>query len=417
MRNFGDIAMLQVAVSRLREVFPDAELHVFTTQPDRLKMFCPDVIPVPSHITINGRALWCETWQIFGGLHKVIPARFHTDLRLFEQRLRNKYPGLVGTWIRKRFAKRHISTEDMDHFLALVASADILIASGGGYITDTFGRHATYVLSVLALAQAMNKPTYIFGQGLGPLKSAWMQRVCKQTLPHLNCLALREGRANLPILLMLGINKNNCKTLVTGDDAIELAYTKKPEKLGTAIGINLRVASYSDVGEQLLGEVRKVLHKISEKHRAAMVPLPISRHEGDSDIATIAKISDAFDDEYLDTLDTPQKIIENAGRCRIVVTGSYHAGIFGLSQGVSVIGLAKSEYYQAKFNGLADQFKQGVYVLDMTKENFHQELERCMDEAWIAAPKNRMPLLEQSQRQVDLSRKAYRELRNWNKKK
>lgn len=417
MRNFGDIAMLQVAIFRLKEEFPDAELHVFTTQPGRLKMFCPDVIPVPSAITINGRALWCEAWNIFGGLHRFIPAQFHTDLRLLEQFLRNKYSRLMSAWIHKRFAKRHISTDDMDRFLSLIASSDIVVATGGGYLTDTFGGHATFVLSLLALAQAQNIPTYMFGQGLGPIKSAWLQGLSKQTLPHLSFLGLREGRSNLPFLSKLGINNNNRKISVTGDDAIELAHKNKPENLGNGIGINIRVASYSEVGEQLLGEVRKVLHRTCEKYSAAMIPIPISRHEGDSDIATMAKIADAFDDKYLDALDTPQKIIENAGECRIVVTGSYHAGVFALSQGVSVIGLAKSEYYQTKFNGLADQFKLGVYVVDMTKEDFPQELNRCMEEAWVAAPKNRIPLLKQSQRQIDLSKKAYRELRDWNKKK
>ena len=41
--NVGDVAMLQVAVNRLREVFPEAEITVPSPAPDRLFGLCPDI--------------------------------------------------------------------------------------------------------------------------------------------------------------------------------------------------------------------------------------------------------------------------------------------------------------------------------------------------------------------------------------
>ena len=51
----------------------------------------------------------------------------------------------------------------------------------------------------------------------------------------------------------------------------------------------------------------------------------------------------------------PRAIIKRIGRCRVVVTGSYHVAVFALSQGIPAICLANSEYYEIKFRGLADQ--------------------------------------------------------------
>jgi colanic acid/amylovoran biosynthesis protein len=407
LKNLGDIAMLQIAISRTRELFPDAELHVFTTQPAGLKRYCPGVIPVTS----NGRSLWFQIWNIFGGLHKFVPNNFQIHLRLLEQILRNKYFCFVKPWIVRRFNKRNVNTAEMDTFLSLLDSMDIVVATGGGYITDAFESHATLVLSVIGLAQERNIPTYMFGQGIGPLQSAWLLGLCKQTFPRLKCLALREGRGSLPLLASIGVSTSGC--YVTGDDAIELAHRGRPEKLGNALGINMRVASYSDVGVQLLDQVREVLTLSCDKHKAPLVPIPISMYAEESDITTINKLTGAFDSRILDTLDTPAKIIENIRRCRLVITGSYHAGVFALSQGVSVIGLAKSQYYQDKFNGLAAEFKIGCYVIDMRNHDFSQLLEDCIDEAWDAAPENRASLIEQALDQLEKSRQAYKTLQNY----
>lgn len=44
--NMGDLAMLQIAVSRLKDLWPEALIEVFTSRPDLLTKFCPEVRPV-----------------------------------------------------------------------------------------------------------------------------------------------------------------------------------------------------------------------------------------------------------------------------------------------------------------------------------------------------------------------------------
>ena len=414
MKNFGDIAMLQTAILRIRELFPGTELHVFTTQPERLQEYCPGVSPILVDYHNEGFRLWSQAWNVFGGIHKFIPQMLHLQLRFFEHYLRNQYPRMMKKWIQKRFKKRNIATESIDHLHTLVCSCDLVIVTGGGFITDAFEAHATSVLYLLSLAQGYNKPTFMFGQGIGPLQSPWLRGLCRQILPRLNLLALRECRASYQLMESLDIQ--DCHATVTGDDAIEMAYREKPAHLGEKIGINMRVASYSEVGEQLLEQVRLVLHRECRKYHASMVPIPISKHDEDSDITSIVKLTDTFDGNYLNSLDSPNKVIEAVSKCRIVVTGSYHAGVFALSQGISVVGLANSSYYRDKFNGLADQFKIGCHVVDMSQEEFPWILESNMDEAWKAAPKNRTALLEQAQNQIERSRQAYSNLLNRNRK-
>ena len=52
--NMGDAAMLQVTVSRLFELWPEAQLQVITRAPEALAALCPRVSPLLAH----GRSAW-----------------------------------------------------------------------------------------------------------------------------------------------------------------------------------------------------------------------------------------------------------------------------------------------------------------------------------------------------------------------
>ena len=158
----------------------------------------------------------------------------------------------------------------------------------------------------------------------------------------------------------MGVLSN--RVITTGDDAIELAYNSRNPKLGNGMGINLRIANYSSISKEFLEIVRSTLHDIAKKKDSPLVSIPILRYHTDpnaeSDITTIQQILADFDNvsDQGNNLDTPLKVIKQVGHCRIVITGSYHAGVFALAQGIPVVTLAKSPYYIDKFQGLADQF-------------------------------------------------------------
>jgi len=406
MRNIGDMAMLQVSLSRINQELCNPEVHVFTTQPDRLEKFYPGVIPISTSI-IEGRSLWFQAWNVFGGLQKYIPRKFHTHLRLLECSVRNTFPRLVEKWISHRFAKRNIPIDNLHQFFSVMKSSDILIASGGGYVTDSFEGHAATILSTLSFAQALKKPTFMFGQGIGPLRSDFLMGLSRKVLPRLKVLSLRESKSCTPVLKMLDVPDD--VTRLTGDDAIQLAYDKRPKFIGGKIGVNLRMASYSDIGSDTLVRFRSALSLVSQRFQASLSPVPISGHDADSDFDTLSKIID--DDNEISSLDTPDKVINQVSACRVVVTGSYHAGVFALSQGVSVVGVVKSTYYKYKFNGLLDQFGDGCYLVNVSADNFEELLIDAMVKAWHSAPDNRNSLLERAEQQIEESIKAYHVLR------
>jgi len=106
-------------------------------------------------------------------------------------------------------------------------------------------------------------------------------------------------------------------------------------------------------------------------------------------------------------LNSPIKLVEQAGRCRVVVTGAYHIGVFALSQGIPVICLALSTYFKQKFYGLQELFGDGCVVFRLDKQRIDRDFLKVLSRIWDAAPSLRESLLRSAERQAQRANHAY----------
>jgi len=103
-------------------------------------------------------------------------------------------------------------------------------------------------------------------------------------------------------------------------------------------------------------------------------------------------------------------VIERVGQCRLMVTGSYHAAVFALGQGIPAVGLTRSAYYDAKFVGLNEQFGGTMRIVSLGEGDMETRLMRAVDEPWENAEALRPQLLRLAREQVEQGRGAYRRL-------
>lgn len=407
--NMGDVAMLQVALSRLHSLWPDAVIEIITDVPEKLVKLYPNTRPLSS----IGRQIWFS--PLINRVYKLMPNQKGTERLLnVESKLRHYFPSLVQLLLKFKLKGKPEKAKEVEAFIEAIYDADLVVASGGGYISDLWGEWTHEILDTFAFATKLGKPTAILGHGLSPIQDPRLYRKAKSVFPSLSLISLREKKVGLPLLNSMGVSSKRIVT--TGDDAIELAYNARNTELKNGIGINLRVADYSSISQNCLEIVRSVLHDIAKKKGAPLVPIPILRYHIysniDSDIKTIQQILAGFDDisDGGNNLDTPLKVIKQVGYCRVVVTGSYHAGVFALAQGIPVVGLAKSEYYINKFQGLADQFGVGCEVILLNDEEFAEKLAASINKLWSASEQLKLQLLEAAQRQIHLGQTAYKQL-------
>lgn len=403
--NMGDVAMLQVAVNRLLKMWPSASIEVLTESRQKLAQYCPGAKPV-SRV---GRDLWLKDHFILGQYHKFLPE--WVSSRSFELRrtLWLRYPAILKAIVRFRLALRdreRVKAELFD-FLRAIESADLFIVSGSGGFADSTRDWDIPILAMLDIAIRRQIPTAIFGQGMGPLNDIIVLSKMKAVLPGVNIITLRGGRGGLQLLQSLDVDTTKVQT--TGDEAIELAYEARVEEMGAGIGVNLRVATYSEVGQNTVEIIKPVLQEFARRHHAPLIPVPIAFHAWANDHQTIQHIMAGYDDESDGglSLGTPMQVIKQAGRCRIVVTGAYHAAVFALAQGIPTVCLAKAPYYVAKFLGLEDQFGLGCDTVYLNDPEVSEKLAAAIEKAWQTAEAVRLPLRQAALRQIDLSRSSY----------
>lgn len=403
--NYGDVAMLQIAVKRLRELWPRAYIETFTNAPGRLARYLPDVSP----LNPVGRDDFLKAGKLFGRLHRFIPESKTTKLTKLEEKIWRVLPDL-GEYILKLKIARHgitLNTSEIRLFLKSLFRADLLVASGGGYLNDPFKWSAKTFLDTFQIANELGIPTAMFGQGLGPINDSALRAKAKAILPSIKLIAIREKRAAVPLLFSLDVR--HARVIDTGDDAIELSYEQRKEELGIGIGVNMRVAKYSQIGDIFLKVVQRCLHAATLKYNAKLIPLPTSMAKEESDVRTLQKI--LYGNTYIfntqQLLKDQSEVIREVGLCRIVVTSSYHPAVFALAQGIPVVGLAQSQYYIDKFMGLADHFGDGCEVIFSNGESLSEKLNIAIDRVWTLAPKLRPQLLEAAKQQILAGRAAY----------
>ncbi|HEY5181170.1 MAG TPA: polysaccharide pyruvyl transferase family protein [Dermatophilaceae bacterium] len=384
--NVGDVAMLQACVGRLRVLWPQANIAVICHDADRLAQYCPGTTPVRAGLGRPGSmpGILERVRLGLGQVHKMARPYISVDRRR----------------TRHERAPRSLT--------GAVRWADVVVASGGGYLNDTWWWHGFGVLSVLDLAQRLGKPTAMFGQGLGPLTHPVLRRQARRVLPRLHVLGLREAVTGSPLAEVLGVPAG--RVVVTGDDALDLVSSVATDTAGKpraeeALGVNARISGYAGVDGPVAGLVGATLARVVADKRAAVIGLPVSRYERDSDLSSIRSLwpGPLPAGSVVQDLETPGALAAAAAGCRAVVTGSYHAAVFALAAGVPTVCLSNSDYYNAKFSGIAALFPAATEIVPLTGRDLERRLTEAIDRTWDADEISRQATRELARTQAKAS--------------
>jgi polysaccharide pyruvyl transferase WcaK-like protein len=388
--NIGDVAMLQSCVMRLQQHWPDAEIMVIAHDLNNLNSYCPGAIAIGP--TLANRSSF-----------QFLPRK---PRLASEQAWKMAAPNFLG-----RLGSRSIVRCQPFTAIQAVQAADLVVASGGAYVTDTWWWHAVGVLSLLSLAQRLGKPTAMFGQGIGPIRQRVLRTQTRAVLPRLEVLGLREGRIGQDLALSTGIPPS--VVMVTGDDSLEL-IDRIGAADGKALGANLRVSSYTGVDHVAAAAVSDLVLEAAAALDAPIVALPVSRYAVDADVITLRSLlrrKHNHTDIVLDDIETPEALVQATANCQAIVTCSYHAAMFGLAQGVPAVCLTKSRYYDAKFGGLQSQFPETCFVASLDVPDYASRVRALILQAWHLPAPARAAARDAAMRLRDAGREAYTQFR------
>ncbi|MGA2504910.1 MAG: polysaccharide pyruvyl transferase family protein [Anaerolineales bacterium] len=401
--NLGDLALLQVAVIRIYQHFPDAKLFIFTDSTQTLKKYFPGAIPVLPQLRKN----WNEA-KIIPIPERFLPEPWTKKLSHLEVLLKSRIPRIAHFMIRLNDRLLRTRSEAGNDYFSIIQDSDMVVVSGGGFLTDYFKNHADGILDTLQLAQNLGKPTAMFGQGIGPLENKFVRKKAKRVLPRLKVLVLRDSLTSMDYGKVFNVPQD--RIIVTGDDAIEVAIKQAQQSEGKRnIGVNIRQAYYAGNFQHLLPAIGGLLEDISRSNGIPITPIPVQIGKSNSDLSSIAQMCDldAAEYEFAQKILSPEDLVRQINRCRVVVTGSYHAGVFALACGIPVVALVGSDYYERKFNGLAFQFGLGCKIVQLNSETILADLRKAIENGLHSQNEIESKLIEKAKQQVEISRNAW----------
>jgi polysaccharide pyruvyl transferase WcaK-like protein len=425
--NMGDLAMLDVTVTRFRARWPGARIGVMTDAPELLRAYFPGVDPIVPW----GSSVWSAAGPLARSLEALGPrvagpydiARVTAEawLRRKARGARREADRLLRSASPHLWPGRSARVPDGDggvtaagaagarlapNTALAVASSSLVVGLGGGYLTDADPVQTARAFDLFEHASSRGLPTALLGQGIGPIEDPAVLSRAAEVLPHVDVIALREGRRGPALLERTGVPSS--RVLVTGDDAIELAYSQRPDGLGHDLGVCLRVADYSPVSAEARATVAACLRSLADELRSDLVPVIISAVHSEDRRSTLPLVRGSGRARPpLHRFPRPQDVAAQVGGCRVMVTGAYHAAVFALSQGVPVVALTSSSYYDDKFLGLAGMFGTGLELIRLDGDDLAERLPEAVRSAWAGAPGSRSALLTRAAEQIELSRAAF----------
>jgi polysaccharide pyruvyl transferase WcaK-like protein len=423
LRNIGNIAMLQVAVKRLRKTWPQASFQVITLAPHLLKLYCPKAYP----ISPDGRYDWSENISLRNALLNKLPIPVLRLLVEFREEVTHRWtqlPSSIGSpdpeskvgheaEVKSPIPARGVmatEVEEMNWTARLVSGIELFAAIGGQYMADVQKREALRLLDRLETAIRLRIPTAMLGQGFGPIEDSELRAKARSVLPHVGLIAIRERLAAPKILESLGVEPS--KIFLTGDDAIELAYDARGVMRGDGIGVGMRVSHYSEINKLHIQVVREVIQRAAAQYGGRLIEVPISQHVWEADREIIRQILDGYSytSKSWHRFESPLAIIRRVGGCRLVVTGAFHTAVFALAQGIPSVCLAYSSHYVNKFQGLADQFGAGCELIYLNDPMMREKLEKAIEIAWNSPETVAPHLLDAAKRQIESSQVVYQQI-------
>ena len=419
MSNQGNIAMLQIAVNRLRTFWPDATFEIISQRSQPLRLHVPNSRQVYPYIHAIAKK-WLMVERFYGFIPRPALKLSLELLKVVSHQWKIIKPSLQSFWFRRPtsyyfpgYEDQKIKGTSMENnmsYMEITNDVDLLVATGGQYLTDMVRYLGFCVLGRLDLAIKQGIPTVLVGQGIGPIEDPELFARAREVLPKVDLILIREKKYAPELLASLGVSME--RVYVTGDDAIEMAYEARTESFGKDIGINMRAAYYTEVNENHLDTIQQTLSEVAHKYDARLTSVPISHYEFELDDQVIQRISTGQSKPWfgLHAFDFPLETIKKVRNCRLVVTGGYHPAVFALAQGIPAVCLAKSKTYAIKFLGLADIFGSGCQVVFLDNEHLNEKLSDAIDFAWQSAEITRPKLLEAAARQIEWGHIGYKRI-------
>ena len=250
--------------------------------------------------------------------------------------------------------------------LRTLRGCDALISGGGSLLQDaTSAKTIPYYTGIVGLARLMGKPVFVYAQGIGPVRRAWLRPLVRAAMNASRIVTVRDEES-AALLERIGVKRERIEVVpdpVMGLEPPAAAADGAAESAGgpgaadaPVVGVSVRRwrsdgADLARVAEALAALVRR------REARLRFLPLhmPDDAEASREVMERLAALGAGRAAELAEPGDDPQRMLLEIGRCSLVFGMRLHALIYAANRGVPMLGLSydpKIDHFLARL-GLA----------------------------------------------------------------
>lgn len=221
--------------------------------------------------------------------------------------------------------------------------SDGLVSGGGSLMQDSTGmRTIPYYLSVIKLAQMLKKPTFIYSQGMGPIRNTMYYPLIRSVYNRNRYISLRD-RESVKLLHGLDISGVPIDGVSDPVMGINVPGRERPAA-GSAepiIGVSVRPWHPA---RQDLSTVTEALRGLLDRRPTAKLHF-LAFHPPKDRIASeyiIEQLGQPYRDRIrlFDLGDNPREMLEQVSRCDLMIGMRLHSLIYAAAYLIPMIGIS-----------------------------------------------------------------------------
>ncbi|MBX9941529.1 MAG: polysaccharide pyruvyl transferase CsaB [Candidatus Obscuribacterales bacterium] len=270
---------------------------------------------------------------------------------------------------KKRYGVTAINRWRLPEIAAQLRQARLFVSGGGGLFQDTESvKSVIYYGGLISIATACGAPTFIYAQGLGPLKTALARLITRLALAQPALIAVRDSKS------LALLQEWRLPAYETGDPVWLMEPSALPpgienklkQQQGKILALSLRkLETFGD------GQIRLLAQSLSRTFadEYTLLALPLQRNQDQEALSV-------FTDEWLKLggrsleldfalIEKPSQWLALISQVDFLVGMRLHSLIMALSQNVPVAGLA----YDPKVSHVLEEFEAISLPLQAEKES------------------------------------------------
>ncbi len=396
--NKGDAAILIALLNEIRRVFPGSSTIVQTID----LVNDNDKYGVPIAPSLMGLLLTSTRGKSpFYRLWKGVTGIFGLMLYLF-----------FFKFLKLRL--NFLLPYGLKDFIATLSKADMIIGTGGGYLTTSDKSLTSDVWLFFSCLNFLTgyyigKPVYLYSQSIGPLKSRLSRQIVKFALKRTRLVEVRED-----ISFQIAKDMKIAAPVIRTSDAAFLlkgkqsSFNIKKAKNSLLIGVTVRNWFNSKTKmDKYLDVVAKEIDYLIDTHGATIISMPqvIAANYSDDDRQVASDLWHRVKNQDKFTMVTedfdPVELIAIYSKMDIFIGTRMHSNIFALINHVPVMAIQ----YEHKTAGIMKKLGLSDCVLDINNIRY-EDLRDKVDRIIEKRHEYRNHIKEKIVEQIQLSRSA-----------